>query len=116
MSDIPNIGEMTLQELGAIYEKFEALVEENQDALIEIKKTIFDKMETDSEEVGIYLAYRAKTPKFVELTLDKAKGLGLTKVQEKIDKTLAKKAWKNGVDLGKVELSEAMVMRRRQVK
>lgn len=106
---------MTLDELGALYEYTDAMLEEHKDALVEIKKTIFDKMETDSEEVGNYLAYVARTPKFPELTLEKARDLGLTKVEEKIDNTLVKKAYNAGAKLGKVEWGEAMVMRKRRV-
>lgn len=70
-------------------------------------------METDSEEVGNYLAYRSRVAKFPDLTLDKAEALGLIKIEKKIDNSLCKKAFNNGVDLGKVEWGEAMVMRRK---
>lgn len=106
---------MDLNDLGTLYEAYASKLEEIDAAMVEIKKTIFDKMETDSEVAGNYLCYKAKTAKFPELTLDKARDLGLTKVEEKIDGPLCKKAHQNGVNLGKVEWSEAMVMKKKKI-
>ena len=112
-NNIPDLESMGLQELGALYEATDYAMEDLKAQLVEVKKTIFDKMESDSEEVGNYIAYKARTPKFPDLTLDKARALGLTKVEEKIDNSLVKKAFNAGADVGKVEWGEAMVMRKK---
>ena len=111
----PDINEMDLNDLGQLYEAYSYKMEEIEAAMTEVKKTIFDKMETDSEVAGNYLCYKAKTAKFPELTLEKARDLGLTKVEEKIDGPLCKKAHQSGTNLGKVEWSEAMVMKKKKI-
>lgn len=101
-------------QLAEVYGTLDAMLEELDSAKSVVKDSIFSQMDTDSEEIGDYIAMKVKKPVFKELTLDKAKDLGLTKVEEAIDQSLVKRAWKNGADVGKVEFEEMNVMRRKK--
>jgi hypothetical protein len=89
-------------------------MEEIESAKSVVKDTIFSLMDTDSEEIGNYIAIRVTKPVFKTLTLEQAKELGLTKVEEKIDTALVKKAWKAGAKVGEVEFDVMNVMRKKQ--
>jgi hypothetical protein len=115
MTEVTDLEILDLQQLGQLYEETDCAMEDLKAQLVEVKKTIFDKMEGDSEEVGNYLAYRSRVAKFPDLSIEKAEALGLVKIEKKIDNNLAKKAYNNGADLGKVEWGEAMVMRKKTV-
>lgn len=106
------IDTLNLDQLGELYEQYLYKKDDVEAALTEIKKTIFEKMDTDSQKVGNFNAFIARTAKFPDLTIERARDLGLTKVEEKIDTTLCKKAHQNGTDLGKVEWEEKWVMRK----
>lgn len=112
IDNITDIDALSLDELGELYENALYKEEEAKSEVVEIKKAIFDKMDTDSQKVGNFNAYIARSAKFPELTIERARDLGLTKVEEKIDSTLCKKAHQNGADLGKVEWEEKQVMRK----
>lgn len=101
-------------QLAEVYGTLNTMLEELDSAKSVVKDSIFSQMDTDSEEIGDYIAMKVKKPVFKELTLDKAKDLGLTKVEEAIDQSLVKRAWKNGADVGKVEFEEMNVMRRKK--
>lgn len=101
-------------QLAEVYGTLDAMLEELDSAKSVVKDSIFNQMDTDSEEIGDYIAMKVKKPVFKELTLDKAKDLGLTKVEEAIDQSLVKRAWKNGADVGEVEFEEMNVMRRKK--
>ena len=67
-------------------------MEEIESAKSVVKDTIFSLMDTDSEEVGNYLALKVTKPVFKTLTIEQAKELGLTKVEEKNRSRLSKKS------------------------
>ncbi len=113
MDNPANVNLLDKKQLALAYEAIESQMEELDSAKSVIKDTIFKMMDTDSEELGNYLASKRKTPEFPELTLDSARELGLTKVEEKVDSSLVKKAFKNGVKLGKVEWKEILVMKKK---
>lgn len=113
LSDPAYVVSLDNNRLGNIYEKLEMEVEELQSAMVEIKKTIFDNMEADSEEAGNYNCYYQERLSFPEVTLEKARDLGFVKVEEKIDNSKVKSAYKAGADMGKVEVDRIPIMRRK---
>lgn len=113
-SDPASLSELSKEELAKAYATLEDKMEEWEATRLAIKEQLFSMIDADSEEVGRYLLLKTNKVDFTELTIEKARELGLTKTEEKIDQTLVKKAWKNGVDLGKVEQTKLNVMRRKK--
>ena len=103
--------EMDKDQLAKSYEALEVRATEIKDAMVEIKKAIFDLMEADSEEAGNYLCFYMNKQSYPDLDIETARDLGLTKTKETIDNSLVKRAVENGVDLGKVEVDRIPVMR-----
>lgn len=112
--DPANLINLDKKGLADLYGIVESKIEDLENTRSAVKDQLFDMLDTDSEEVGNYLAIKVTKPEFKELTVEKARELGLTKMEEKIDTDLVKKAWKNGVDLGKVVFTKMNVMRRKK--
>ena len=105
---------LNLDDLGDLYDRALQRSEDIEAMKVEIKKTIYDKQEVDSQRAGRFLSLKTYSRTFPELTVEKAKDLGLTKVkpaEEIIDTALVKKADTRGVDLGKVEIKTGHTMR-----
>lgn len=114
IDDITDIDSLDLNGLGDLYERVLQRSEDIEAMKVEIKKTIYDKQEVDSQRAGRFLSLKTYSRTFPELTVEKAKDLGLTKVKpavEIIDTALVKKADTRGVDLGKVEIKTGHTMR-----
>lgn len=114
IDDIVDLEPLSLDELGWLHEKFAHDIDHLDAGRVEIRKTIQDKMETDSEEAGNYTASIYKKYNFRDLTADMAEGLGLIKVTRTIDKAKAKKMYLNGTDVGKVEIADVLVLRKKK--
>lgn len=111
IGDIVDLEVLSLDELGELYDNALHKKEDVDAEIVEIKKTIYDKQKVDSQRAGRYLSIKGNKKSFPELTIEKARDLGLTKVEEKLDTKLVNKAHENGVDLGKVELTTFHTMR-----
>ncbi len=114
LDDPASVNMLDKNQLALAYEALDAKIEELDSAKLAVKDTIFSMMDTDSEEVGNYLALKVTKPVFKTLTVEQARELGLTKVEEKIDNALVKKAWKAGAKVGEVEFDVMNVMRKKQ--
>lgn len=114
LNDPMNVTLLDKAQLAFAYEALDAKMEEIESAKSVVKDTIFSLMDTDSEEVGNYLALKVTKPVFKTLTIEQAKELGLTKVEEKIDHNLVKRAWKAGAKVGEVEFDVMNVMRKKK--
>ena len=117
IDDITEIDNLSLDELGDLYERIEQRTEDIVAMGVEIKKAIYDKQTTSSAECGPYLSLKSETQVFPELTIERAEELGLTEeipVKQKINLQLARKAHANGVDLGKVEWKTGHIMRKQK--
>lgn len=97
------------------YERVSQEIEDLEAEQSVIKEELASRMDTDSEEIGEYLCLFMNKNEYPELSLEKARELGLTKVEEKINTPLVTKAYKNGVDLGKVEKKRIFVMRKKKL-
>lgn len=112
--DPVNIQALDKNQLGLAYEYLDDLMQELDDTKGVLKEQIFHLMKADSEEAGNYLCYYSNKFSFPDLTFERAKDLGLTKVEEKINKPMVNKAYKNGVDLGEVVHDKLPIMRRKK--
>lgn len=115
MDNPANIALLDKNQLALAYGFLDTQIEDLESAKSVVKESIFKLMDADSEELGEYVASKRKTPEFPELTLEGARDLGLTKVEEKVDNALVKKAFKNGAKLGKVEWKEILVMKKKAI-
>ena len=114
IDDIVDIEHLTLEQLAEAHENFDHDIKHLEAGKVEIRKTILEKMEADSEELGNYIASKVKKYKFLDLTLEQAEQLGFIVVKKTINVSAAKKAHLNGADLGKVEIAEILVMRKKK--
>ena len=112
--DNPDIDALSLDELGYLHERFDHDIDHLDSGKVEVRKAIFDKMETDSEEAGNYTASKYKKYNFKGLSKEQAEELGFIKVTKTIDKVKAKKAYLNDVDLGEVEVVVVLVLRKKK--
>lgn len=106
---------LSKNELAEIYEQLDYKIEEAEAMKSEVKARIFELIDTDSERCGNYLCMVNTKNEFPDLDIAKARDLGLTKVEEKLNTALVTKAYKNGVDLGRVEKTKVYVMRKNKI-
>jgi hypothetical protein len=94
---------MRKETLSKIYGALEVIIKEFEAGRVEIKKAVFDLMDTDSEQIGDYLFYNMRRARYVDLDIETAIELGLAE-QKWVKNTKAiKQAVANGLDVGKIE-------------
>lgn len=93
-----NLEKLTIEEIVEEFDNIRYQEEELSAKKKILSEEILKRVKNDSELVGRYIVTKVKRYKF-DMDLNKAKDLGIVKVEEKIDQAKAKQLFFKGVEI-----------------
>lgn len=98
MNNIENLDKMSLEQIVEEFDNLRYQEEELSAKKKVLSEEILNRVKNDSELIGNYIVTKVKRYRF-DIDLNKARDLGILKVEEKIDQAKAKQLFFKGVKL-----------------